>query len=109
MSFVRPTLTSAKESVMAVTVHLPGHLRDFAGGHSEVVLPGSPETVLDALELLWQLHPGIRDRLVNEQGDVREHINIFVGEENIRFTGGLATPVPEGSEIFIIPALSSGA
>jgi molybdopterin converting factor small subunit len=57
---------------------------------------------------LWILYPGIRDRVATEQGLVREHINIFVGEENIRYTGGLATPVPSGAEISIVPAVSGG-
>jgi PPOX class probable F420-dependent enzyme len=50
----------------------------------------------------------MRDRVVTEQGQVREHINIFVGKENIRYTGGLATPVPPGAEISIVPAVSGG-
>ena len=58
----------------------------------------------------WQArNQGIRDRVVNEQGNVREHINIFVGDENIRFTSGLATPLRGGSEITIVPAVSGGA
>jgi molybdopterin converting factor small subunit len=53
-------------------------------------------------------YPGIRDRVVNEQGQVRQHINIFIGNENIRYTGGLASPLSEGSEISIVPAVSGG-
>jgi len=50
--------------------------------------------VRDALGELWRLYPGLRDRIVDEQGEVRQHVNIFVGGDAIRFTDGLATPVP---------------
>jgi molybdopterin synthase sulfur carrier subunit len=62
----------------------------------------------EALVALWTLHPGIRDRVVNEQGEVRVHVNLFVGTESIRHTGGLETAVPEGGEISIVPAISGG-
>lgn len=93
---------------MPVTFHIPGALRQFTGGRSKVELEQSPRLVADALSGLYTLHPGVRDRLITEQGQVREHINIFVGEENIRYTGGLATPVPPNSEISIVPAVSGG-
>jgi hypothetical protein len=51
----------------------------------------------------------VRDRVVTEQGQVREHINIFVGEENIRYSGGLATAIQKGAEISIVPAISGGS
>ncbi len=62
----------------------------------------------EALQALWTLHPGLRDRVVTEQGEIRSHINIFVGDESIRFARGLATPLPEESEISILPAISGG-
>jgi molybdopterin converting factor small subunit len=61
-----------------------------------------------ALDALWTLHPGVRDRIVTEQGEVRQHVNVFVGNESIRFTGGLDTAVPDGGEISIVPAVSGG-
>jgi molybdopterin converting factor small subunit len=54
------------------------------------------------------LQPGLRDRIVDEQGQVRPHINIFVGEDAIRFADGLATNVPADAEILIVPAVSGG-
>ncbi len=93
---------------MSVTFHIPGPLRPFTGGQSQVEIEMSPSTLRDALEGLWALHPGVRDRVVSEQGDVREHINVFVGKEDVRYTGGLATPVPAGAEISIVPAISGG-
>lgn len=91
-----------------ITFQIPGPLRPFAGGNSEVKLQQDPATVFDALQVLWEVCPGMRDRVVTEQGQIREHINIFVGKENIRYTGGLATPVTCGSEISIVPAISGG-
>ncbi|HKW57118.1 MAG TPA: MoaD/ThiS family protein [Candidatus Acidoferrum sp.] len=93
---------------MSVTVHIPGPLRTFAGGRGEVVLEGSFALLRDALEALWQKYPGLRDRILTEEGNVREHINLFVGSELIRYTGGLATPLFASAEISIIPAISGG-
>ncbi len=93
---------------MSVTFHIPNYLAAFAGNRSAVKLEGSPATVRDALDELWRLYPGLRDRLVDEQGEVRQHVNIFVGDDAIRFADGLATPVPTGAEILIVPAVSGG-
>lgn len=93
---------------MPVTFHIPGPLQSFTNGLSRVEIDAAANTVGEALRALWGRHPGIRYRVVTEQGSVREHLNIFVGEECIRFTGGLETPLPLGSEIFILPALSGG-
>jgi len=93
---------------MAVSFRIPSYLAAFAGGHSAIPLTGSPATVAEALEDLWRAHPGLRDRIVDEQGEVRVHINIFVGEEAIRFADGLATAVPANAELLIVPAVSGG-
>lgn len=93
---------------MSVTFLIPGSLRSLAGGRSEVELDAPAATVLEALQALWVVCPAIRDRVVTEQGQIREHINIFVGKEHIRYTGGLATPVFPGAEISILPAISGG-
>ncbi|HLY18202.1 MAG TPA: ubiquitin-like small modifier protein 1 [Bryobacteraceae bacterium] len=93
---------------MPVAFLIPGALRSFAGGQRQVVIEATPATVADALAELWTRHPGIRDRVATEQGQIREHINVFVGNENIRDTGGLQTPVEDGAEISIIPAISGG-
>ncbi|HEV3512972.1 MAG TPA: ubiquitin-like small modifier protein 1 [Candidatus Sulfotelmatobacter sp.] len=93
---------------MPVTFHIPAALRDFTAGHSTVKIGASPATVADALTALWTLYPGVRDRIVTEQGQIRQHINLFVGNEHIRYTGGLATPLADGSELSIVPAVSGG-
>jgi sulfur-carrier protein len=93
---------------MPVTLRIPTYLVAFTGGQSTVTLNGAPATVSGALEFLWKLHPGLRDRILDEQGEVRQHINIFVGDEAIRFADGLSTEVPDGAEILIVPAVSGG-
>jgi len=93
---------------MPVTVRIPSYLTAFADGHNSIVVDAGPVTAGGVLESLWSLYPGLRDRIVDEKGDLRQHINIFVDEESIRFASGLATPVSEGSEILIVPAVSGG-
>jgi len=91
-----------------VTIHIPGPLREFCAGQSEIAIEESPATLADALSALWILFPGLRDRVATETGEIRQHINIFIGEEDIRFTGGLASPVPDEAEISIVPSITGG-
>lgn len=93
---------------MAIVFHIPGYLRQFTGDASLVKIDASPATVGEALARLWEVHPNARDRVLDEQGAVRPHVNVFVGSEAIRFTGGLNTPVSDGAEISIVPAVSGG-
>jgi molybdopterin converting factor small subunit len=94
--------------LMPITFHISSGLRSFAGGRDQVEIGGEPDSVAAALEALWALYPGLRDRVANEQGQIREHVNVFVGNENIRYTGGLRTAVPAGGEISILQAVSGG-
>jgi molybdopterin converting factor small subunit len=91
-----------------LTFHIPTPLREFTGGHSKVEIEDSPTTLWEALSELWLLYPGLRDRITTEQGQIREHINIFIGDEDIQFTGGLTSCVSAGCEISIVPAISGG-
>lgn len=93
---------------MTVTFHIPSSLRQFTNGQGTIRIEGAPTTVGEALSLLWTAYPGVRDRITTEQGQIREHINVFVGEENIRYSGGLASPVKPNSDISIVPAVSGG-
>ena len=93
---------------MAVTFHLTAALRAFAGGRELVEIGASPSTLGDALDALWRVCPGLRDRVATEQGEIREHVNVFIGPENAKFTGGLTTPLPDGAEISIFHAVSGG-
>jgi molybdopterin converting factor small subunit len=93
-----------------VIFYIPGALRQFTAGRSkvEVATEESPTTLADALSALCAAFPAVRDRIATEQGQIREHINVFIGAEDIRYTGGLMSPVPPGAEISIIPAVSGG-
>ncbi|MFN2510347.1 MAG: ubiquitin-like small modifier protein 1 [Pyrinomonadaceae bacterium] len=91
-----------------VTFNIAGFLADFTNGRSEISVNSSPTTVGEALDELWQLHVGLRDRVVNEQGQLRTHVNIFVDGENIRRKQLLDTPVSVGTEITILPSVSGG-
>jgi molybdopterin synthase sulfur carrier subunit len=71
-------------------------------------LETSGNSLQDALEGLCALYPGIRDRVLTEQGEVRQHVNVFVGNSEARTMDGVATPLADGVEISIIPAISGG-
>lgn len=94
---------------MGVSVSLPGALAPYAEGRRRVAIEPPFTTVGQALEQVWRLYPGLRDRVLTEEGAVRRHVNVFVGTDSIRDTGGLGTPVVDGVEIAIIPAVSGGA
>jgi molybdopterin converting factor small subunit len=86
---------------MPVVVLVPGPLRPYAAGAARVVLEGAPPTVSAALAALGARHPGVRDRVLTEAGEVRPHVALFVGAENVRYTGGLDTPLAPDVEIAI--------
>ena len=90
------------------TINISGFLTDFTGGRNTITLDGSPATVSEALAQLWQVHPGLRDRVLNEKGQIRLHVNIFLEDENIRRKELLDTELPENSEITILPSVSGG-
>ena len=90
---------------MPITLRVPGELSAFTDGRVVITLPNHSCTIRDAFEFLWSLHPGLHDRIVDEQGEIRQHINVFVGKECIRLTDGLAMPLPEVADISIMPAL----
>jgi molybdopterin converting factor small subunit len=87
---------------------IPGPLRELAGDREKVLVKGAAGSVSEALSLLWAYCPGVRDRVIDELGQVRPHINIFVDGESIRYSGGLDTIVRDGMEILILPAVSGG-
>ncbi len=93
---------------MRVHFCIPGPLRSMTGGQSHVDVDTSGSTLQDALRALFAAHPAVRDRLLTEQGEIRQHVNVFVGTREARTMDGLATPLANGSEISIIPAISGG-
>lgn len=91
-----------------VLFNIAGFLTDFTDGQSEITLDTSPQTVGEALDALWELHLGLRDRVLNEQGQVRQHVNVFVNNENIRRHELFDTRLQPTSEITILPSVSGG-
>jgi MoaD family protein len=92
---------------MGVTVKLPTQLRAAAGGASAVPVEGG--TVGDVLEALYAEHPALRDSLSDDDGGLRRFVNVYVGGEDVRFGNGLDTPVKDGDEVQILPAVAGGA
>jgi sulfur-carrier protein len=92
---------------MAFVFVIPGALQAHAGGRSEVRIDGRASTVDAALVLLWRECPGLRDRVLTEQHEIRPHVNVFVDGVNARHEG-LDSPVRENAEIIIVPAVSGG-
>ncbi len=93
---------------MALRFVIPGPLRELTGNRGEIRAEGTAHSVSDALSILWRECPAVRDRVITERGEVRPHVSIFVDGESILFSGGLTTPVRDGAEICILPALSGG-
>lgn len=93
---------------MSLTLVLPGPLRDLNGGRASLEIPGAPATVGDALGVLRERNRSVYDRLVTERGEIRPHVNVFVGVDDIRWSGGLATPLVEGKELVVLPSVSGG-
>jgi molybdopterin synthase sulfur carrier subunit len=87
------------------TVRIPTPLRTLTGGADQVQALG--DTVKAVIETLEENHPGIRERLLDDKG-VRRFVNIYVGDEDIRFLDGLATPLTVSDEISIVPAIAGG-
>ncbi len=87
------------------TVRIPTPLRTLTGGEDQVQAAG--DTVKDVIENLEKNHPGIRERLLDDKG-VRRFVNIYVGDEDIRFLDGLGTALKASDEISIVPAIAGG-
>lgn len=92
---------------MPVVVFLSGHLKTYTGGETEVVLDSEFPSVVAVLDSLWKRHPALRDRILNEQGEIRQHVNVFLGSEDVKRLDGLKTPV-DSNEIHIFNAVSGG-
>ncbi len=91
---------------MSVTVRVPTILRTYTGGAAEVSAEG--ETLSAVIDDLERNHPGIRGRVVDESGKLRRFVNVYVGDEDVRFAEGLETKTPDGSSVSVIPAVAGG-
>jgi MoaD family protein len=91
---------------MAIDVRIPTILRNKTGGEKSV--SGSGATLSDLLADIDARHPGLRDRLVTEDGALHRFVNVYVNDEDVRFTGALETPVKDGDSVTILPAVAGG-
>ncbi|KQX71769.1 MULTISPECIES: ubiquitin-like small modifier protein 1 [Aeromicrobium] len=92
---------------MSINVRIPTILRTYTQDQSQVTAEGA--TLTDVLDSLESSFPGIRARVVDDEGKLRRFVNIYVAEEDVRFSQGLDTPTPDGSQVSIIPAVAGGS
>ncbi|MCW2794641.1 MoaD/ThiS family protein [Nocardioides sp.] len=91
---------------MSVSVRIPTILRTYTGGESEVSAAGA--TLSDVLDDLETSYAGIRARILDDNGQLRRFVNVYVGNEDVRFLDNLGTPTPDGTQISVIPAVAGG-
>jgi MoaD family protein len=91
---------------MSVTVKIPTQLRSVTGGDAETRVEGS--TVAEVLDSLYETHEELRGRIAGDDGELRRFVNVYLGGEDIRFLDGLDTPVADGDEVTILPAVAGG-
>ncbi len=89
-----------------ITVRIPTPLRPMTGGKSEVEVKG--DSIAGLIDQLNSIHPGLKDRICDERGEIRRFINIYLNEEDIRFLTGKETPIKDGDEVSIVPAIAGG-
>ncbi|MCR6032282.1 molybdopterin synthase sulfur carrier subunit [Nocardioides sp. zg-579] len=91
---------------MPVSVRIPTILRTYTDGASEVTATGS--TLAEVLEDLDASYAGIKGRILDDNGALRRFVNVYVGNEDVRFLDDLATPTPDGAQVSVIPAVAGG-
>ncbi|HWE66825.1 MAG TPA: ubiquitin-like small modifier protein 1 [Acidimicrobiales bacterium] len=91
---------------MAVEVRIPTVLRSHTGGASVVTVDGS--TISEVLGKLVAEHPGMAGQVVQEDGSLHKFVNIYVNDDDVRYLQGVDTPVPDGAEVSILPAVAGG-
>jgi molybdopterin converting factor small subunit len=91
---------------MSVSVRIPTILRTYTGGESEVSADGG--TLAEVLDSLDGSYPGIKARILDDQGAIRRFVNVYVGNDDVRFLQALETSTPAGTQISVIPAVAGG-
>jgi molybdopterin synthase sulfur carrier subunit len=91
---------------MSVTVRIPTQLRELTSGQGEITVEAV--TVREAIDQLNTAHPGIGERLLDDSGNLRRFVNLFLAEEDVRFLEGLDTPVTAGQTLSVVPAVAGG-
>ncbi len=91
---------------MSISVRVPTILRTYTGGESEVSASG--DTLAEVLDDLEASYAGIKARILDDSGALRRFVNVYVGNEDVRFLDNLETPTPDGSQVSVIPAVAGG-
>jgi len=91
---------------MSVSVRIPTILRTYTNGESEVRADGG--TVAEVLDSLDASYPGIKARILDDEGAIRRFVNVYVGNDDVRFLEALQTSTPEGAQVSVIPAVAGG-
>ena len=91
---------------MTATVRIPTILRTYTEGASEVTADGA--TLAEVLDDLDSNYAGIKGRILDDQGELRRFVNVYVGNDDVRFLEHLETPTPDGTQISVIPAVAGG-
>jgi molybdopterin converting factor small subunit len=91
---------------MSVSVRIPTILRTYTGGESEVSAEGG--TLAEVLDSLDGSYPGIKARILDDQGAIRRFVNVYVGNDDVRFLQALETSTPAGTQVSVIPAVAGG-
>lgn len=92
---------------MAIIVRIPQPLRSLTGDAATV--NGSGESLLACIDYLDAQYPGIRERVMDESGEIRRFVNVYINGDDVRFIDGLASPLKDGDEVSIVPAVAGGA
>ena len=93
---------------MSVSIRIPTILRTYTDGATEVTIEPVEDTLASVLDALEAAAPGIRARVLDDEGKLRRFVNVYVDDEDVRFVGGLETPTPAGTKVSIIPAVAGG-
>lgn len=91
---------------MSASVRIPTILRNYTDGAKEVTADG--ETLSQLIDSLESAHPGIKARVLDDEGALRRFVNVYVGDDDVRFIGGLDAKIADGSQVSIIPAVAGG-
>ncbi len=92
---------------MAVTVRIPTPLRKLTG-EQDTVTAEEADTLAQLIDVLETMHPGLKERICDETGELRRFVNVYVDGEDVRFMSGLATELPADTEVSIVPAVAGG-
>jgi molybdopterin synthase sulfur carrier subunit len=91
---------------MSVTVRVPPVFRTMTGGRAQISVDGA--TVTEVIDSLESAHPGFKDKLLDDQGQLVRYVNVFVDDDDVRFLEGLSTPVTDGGTLSIMQAVAGG-